>query len=236
MPPLRRAPRTAPGLAPPPRRRRVHALRLRRLGRLRRARRARSRFASAAPTRRAPRSPRRVVLDWSVTRGRRWPAPRSSFDASVRLVAGVVRDRLERVQFAVAVPRVVARPALALLDGAAVEARDVEVVDARDERRVGELGRTRLRICRLVEIRLDLLGPHLPVLRAVRLTKAADDQCRHSCRVWRGHRRALRIAIQRGWNAYLLALERGRAALRGERSRPRRQDEGGRAGRVPEEE
>src|SRR3954454_7375279 len=91
------------------------------------------------------------------------------FRLDPRSTTGVVGDRLERVHLAVAVPRVVPRAALAGLDGAAVRSGDDEVVDAGNERRVRQRRRTRLRVCRLIEVGLDLLGPHLPVLRAVRL-------------------------------------------------------------------
>src|SRR3954463_2185307 len=88
-------------------------------------------------------------------RGRLAPAP-----PWYLAVAGVLRHCIERVDLAVPVPRVVAGPALTREERAAVDADAENVgVARRQERRAG------LRIGGLVEERLDLIGPHLPVLR-----------------------------------------------------------------------
>src|SRR5919199_2216877 len=81
------------------------------------------------------------------------------------VIAGRLGDRSERVHLAVAVPRVVAGAALARLGQAAFGAEERAVCAAARRRCAGELRRTRLRVRRLVDVGLDLVWPHLAVLR-----------------------------------------------------------------------
>src|SRR5690242_8018038 len=98
------------------------------------------------------------------------PARRPALRLRVRrlLVRSVVRDCAERVHLAVPVPRVVAGPALAGVELPALGADAEEALVRRREER-----RARLRIRGLVEERLDLIRPHLAVLRGVEVPEPA---------------------------------------------------------------
>src|SRR3954447_7583198 len=132
------------------------------------------------------------------------------------LVARRVRHRGERVRLSVAVPRVVARPALALLHRATVYAGEVEVA--------GRQGvRTRLRVRGLADQRRDLSWSQLAVLRARAVAVARDDQRRDAGDVRCGHRRALQVAVQRRWVAGIARERLLHAAGAGQVGGPGRQ-------------
>ena len=122
-------------------------------------------------------------------------------------LAGRVRNRVEGVHLAVAVPGVVARTALAGLD--------LVVINAGEGRVAGrQLTRAWLWIGGLVEVSLDLVGPHLAVLGRVRVAEHADDQRRSPRHVRRGHRGPLRVAVGGRWHRWVDDPPRRRTSRR----------------------